>query len=61
MKRAIVGRSRDEFDLKERRKEDKKFNEMRKEIKKIISEYDYVLEGPINLINVESGRKRRIF
>jgi hypothetical protein len=50
-----------EYDHKKRIKEDCKYNKMSKEIKEILKDNGYILEGPISLINSDSGRKRRIY
>jgi hypothetical protein len=42
-------------------RENEKYTIMVKRIKKILDDNNYVLDGPISLINVVSGRKRRIY
>lgn len=37
------------------------FNKMLKDIKNILRTYNYVLDGPISLVNIDSGTKRRIY
>jgi hypothetical protein len=49
------------YNERERAKEDYEYRHMQKDIKAILEANSYVLEGPISLINVESGRKRRIY
>lgn len=44
-----------------RKIENGKYQKMVRKIKKILSDNDYVLNGPINLINTNSGRRRRIY
>lgn len=50
-----------EYNEKARKKEDYKYKQMVKQIKKILESNDYILDGPISLINVKSGRKKRIY
>lgn len=50
-----------EYNHQERIKEDYKYQEMTKIIKAILASNNYVLEGPISLISLTSGRKRRIY
>ena len=42
-------------------KEDRKFKEMNREISHILSKYGYILDGPIKVINEETGNKRNIW
>lgn len=37
------------------------FNKMLKDIKNILRKYNYVLDGPMSLVNVDSGTKKRIY
>lgn len=37
------------------------FNRMLKDIKNILRKYNYVLDGPMSLVNVDSGTKKRIY
>ena len=46
---------------KNKKDEDYKYHKMYHEINKILKDYDYVLEGPISMVNINSGRKRRIY
>lgn len=57
----VDGVIKKEYNHKQRLKEDYKYSNMRKDIKAILADNGYVLEGPISLINTESGRKRRIY
>ena len=50
-----------EWNGKARVKEDYKYQEMTKIIKAVLASNNYVLDGPISLISLESGRKRRIY
>jgi hypothetical protein len=45
----------------DRAREDQQYHNMVKGIKRLLENNDYVLQGPISLINMESGRKRRIY
>lgn len=45
----------------ERYTEDQKYHSMANHIRKVLENNGYKLEGPISLINIESGRKRRIY
>ena len=42
-------------------KEDRKFKEMNREISHVLSKYGYILDGPMKVINEESGNKRNIW
>ena len=42
-------------------KEDRKFKEMNREISHILSKYGYILNGPMKVINEETGNKRNIW
>lgn len=42
-------------------KEDRKFKEMNREISHILSKYGYILDGPMKVINKETGNKRNIW
>lgn len=50
-----------ENDDRQRVIEDYKYRRMTKMIKDILDVEGYTLEGPISLIKIESGRKRRIY
>lgn len=50
-----------EWNAKEYSKENYKYNEMKEKIKDMLDKNHYVLDGPISLINTDSGRKRRIY
>ena len=52
---------KNEYNHEKRLKEDLKYKEMSKDIRGILEENGYVLEGPISLINKSNGRKRRIY
>ena len=41
--------------------EQQQYNKMVCKILKILRDSDYVLDGPINLINKKTGKKRRIY
>ena len=42
-------------------KEEKNFKEMNKEISDILSKYGYILNGPMRVINEETGKQRNIW
>jgi hypothetical protein len=50
-----------EYAREDRAREDEQYRYMVKRIKKILADNDYMLQGPISLMNMESGRKRRIY
>lgn len=50
-----------EWNCEARTKEDIKYKAMIKNIKTILENSGYLLDGPISLISKESGRKRRIY
>ena len=50
-----------ECECKKKAKEDYNYRKMMNTIKDLIKDNGYILEGPISLINEESGRKRRIY
>ena len=41
--------------------EEKNFKQMNKEISNILSKYGYILNGPMKVINEETGNKRNIW
>lgn len=50
-----------EYNAKEVAKENYKYKDMSKHIKDLLDANGYILDGPISLINIDSGRKRRIY
>ena len=42
-------------------KEEKNFKQMNKEISDILSKYGYILNGPMRVINEETGKQRNIW
>lgn len=50
-----------ECECKKKAIEDYKYRKMMNNIKDLLKDNGYILEGPISLINKESGRKRRIY
>lgn len=42
-------------------RDDRRYRDMVRLIKKILDDNNYVLQGPISLINQNNGRKRRIY
>lgn len=42
-------------------KEDRMFKQMNREISHILSKYGYILDGPMKVINEETGNKRNIW
>lgn len=42
-------------------KEDRMFKQMNKEISDILSKYGYILNGPMKVINEETGKQRNIW
>ena len=46
---------------KKKAKEDYKYAKMMHNIKDLLKQNGYILEGPISLIKEDSGRKRRIY
>jgi hypothetical protein len=50
-----------EYAREDKAKEDERYRIMVKGIKRLLENNDYMLQGPISLINMESGRKRRIY
>ena len=43
------------------KKEEIKYIKLKRDIKKILVEAGYILDGPISLINIDNGKKRRIY
>lgn len=43
------------------KKEEIKYIKLKRDIKKMLVEAGYILDGPISLINIDSGKKRRIY
>lgn len=52
---------KNEWNAKEIAREDYKFRHMSKDIKKLLEDNGYILDGPICLINTESGRRKKIY
>jgi hypothetical protein len=52
---------RNEYKNELKTKEDNKYRNMSNTIKRILENNGYELEGPISLINMANGRKRRIY
>lgn len=50
-----------EYARKDKAIENQKYYNMVKSIKKILENNNYELEGPISLIHMTTGRKRRIY
>ena len=55
---AVVKR---EHERRQKAIEDQEYHNMAEEIKKILGRHNYELCGPIELINMDSNRKRRIY
>ena len=47
--------------LKAKQREDARYHNMAKVIKTALESNGYVLDGPINLVNTNTGHKRRIY
>ena len=52
---------RKECACEKKAKEDYKYAKMMHNIKDLLKQNGYILEGPISLIKEDSGRKRRIY
>ena len=52
---------RKECECQKKAREDYKYATMMHDIKDLIKQNGYILEGPISLIKEDSGRKRRIY
>ena len=50
-----------ECEQKKKSKEDYEYTKMTHNIKDLLKQNGYILEGPISLIKEDSGRKRRIY
>jgi hypothetical protein len=50
-----------EYNRKEHLKEECNYIEMKANIKRILEKNGYMLEGPISLIHIKTGEKRRIY